>query len=48
MYYVNHVLFVILRTDETSKNVFGVLILQVPFGGRTLDLTNYMNDQIEK
>ena len=44
MYYVNHILLVILMLIGTFKNVFK--ILQIPCGGRTLDLIKYMNDEI--
>ena len=44
--YVNHVLLVILRHIGTFKNVFHILIVQIPGLGRTLHLTKDMNDQM--
>ena len=44
--YVNHVLLVILRHIGTFKNVFHILIAQIPGLGRTLHLTKDMNDQM--
>ena len=43
---VNHVLLVILRRMRTFKNVFNILIVQIPGLGRTLHLTKDMNDQL--
>ena len=40
IYYVDHMLLVILGT---FKNVFKILIVQIPCWGRTLHLTNDMN-----
>ena len=44
--YVNHVLLVILRRMRTFKNVFKILIVQIPGWGRALHLTKDMNDQM--
>ena len=44
--YVNHVLLVILRHMGTFKNVFNILIVQIPGLGRTLQPTKDMNDQM--
>ena len=44
--YVNHELLVILRRMRTFKNVFKILILQIPGGGMTLHFTVDMNDQM--
>ena len=44
--YVNHVLLVILRHIGTFKNVFHILIVQIPGLGRTLHLTKDTNDQM--
>ena len=44
--YVNQVLLVILRRMRTFKNVFKILIVQIPSWGRTLHLTKDMNDQM--
>ena len=46
--YLNHVLLVIFRRMGTFKNVFELRIVQVPCGGRTLDLTKDMNGQMEE
>ena len=47
IYYVNHVLLVILRHMGTFKNVFfNKLIVQIPGFGRTLHLTKDMDDQM--
>ena len=46
IYYVNHVLLVILRLMGTFKSVFKILIMQIPCWGRTLDLTKDMNGQM--
>ena len=46
IYYVNHVLLVILRLMETFKNVFKILTVQIPCWGRTLHLTKDMNDHM--
>ena len=45
-YYVNHVLLVILRLMGTFKNVFKILIVQIPYWGWTLHLTKDMNDHM--
>ena len=45
-YYVNHVLLVILRLMGTFKNVFKILIVQIPCWGRTLHLTKDMNNHM--
>ena len=39
-------LLVILRHIGTFKNVFNILIVQIPGLGRTLHLTKDMNDQM--
>ena len=44
--YVIHVLLVILRHIGPFKNVFHILIVQIPVLGRTLHLNNDMNDQM--
>ena len=44
--YVNHVLLVNLRHMGTFKNVFNILIVQIPGLGRTLHLTKDMKDQM--
>ena len=46
IYYVNHVLLVILRLMGTFKNVFKILIVQIPCRGRTLHLTKDMNNHM--
>ena len=46
IYYVNHVLLVILRLMGTFKNVFKILIVQIPCWGRTLHLTKDMNNHM--
>ena len=46
IYYVNHVLFVILRHMGTFKIVLNIFIVQIPGLGRTLHLTKDMNDQM--
>ena len=46
IYYVNHLLLVILRLMGTFKNVFKILIGQIPCWGRTLHLPKYMNDHM--
>ena len=46
IYYVNHVLVVILRRMRTFKSVFKILIVQIRGWGRTLHLTEDMNDQM--
>ena len=43
---VNHVLLVTLRLMRTLKIVIKILIVEIPRGGRTLDLTKDMNDQM--
>ena len=44
--YVTHFLLVLSRHMGTFKNVFNILIVQVPGLGRNLHLTNDMNDQM--
>ena len=39
-------LLVILRLMWTFKNVFKILIVQIPGWGKTLHLTKHMNDQM--
>ena len=46
LYYVKHVLIVILRLMGTFKNVFRISIVQIPCCGWTLHLTKDMNDQM--
>ena len=46
IYYVNHMLLVILRLVRTFKNVFKILIVQISCWGRTLHLTKDMNDHM--
>ena len=46
IFYVNHVLLVILKHIGTFKNVFHILIVQIPGLDRTLHLTKDMNDQM--
>ena len=46
IYYANHMLLVILRLMGTFKNVFNILIVQIPGLGRTLHLTKDMNDEM--
>ena len=46
IYYVNHVLLVILRLMGTFKNVFKIFIVQIPCCGRTLHLTKDMNNHM--
>ena len=46
IYYVNHVLLVILRHMGTFNNVFKILIVQIPCCGRTLHLTKDMNNHM--
>ena len=46
IYYVNHVLLVILRLMGTFRNVFKILILQIPCWGRTLHLTKDVNNHM--
>ena len=46
IYYVNHALLVILRLMGTFKNVFNILIVQIPCWGRTLHLTKDMNNHM--
>ena len=48
IYYVNHVLLVILTHMGTFKTVFNILIVHIPDLGRTLHLTKDMNDQMVK
>ena len=45
-YYESHVLLVILRFMGTFKNVFKILIVQIPCWGWTLHLTKDMNDHM--
>ena len=46
IYYVNHVLLVILRLMGTFKTVFKILIVQIPSWGNTLHLTKDIHDHI--
>ena len=39
IYYINHVLLVVLRLMGTFENVFRILTVHILCGGRTLDLT---------
>ena len=43
---MNHVLLIILRLMRTFKNVFEILIVQIPYLGRALDLTKDTSDQM--
>ena len=45
IYYVNHVLLVILRHMGTFNNAFKILIVQIPCWGRTLHLTKDIINQ---
>ena len=46
IYYVNHVLLLILRLMGTFKNVFKILIVQISCWGGTLHLTKDMDDHM--
>ena len=46
IYFVNHVLLVILRLMGTFKDVFKILIVRIPCWGRTLHLTKDMNNHM--
>ena len=46
IYYINHVLLVILRLMGTFKNVFKILIVRIPCWGRTLNFTKDMNNHM--
>ena len=46
IYYANHVLLVVLMLMGKFKNVFKILIMQIPSCDRTLHLTKDVNDQM--